>query len=146
MLFFVENPRAIRKFDPDMTPPPRTDTLSRLMKTRYAVFFIILRSPRGYQDRSDGAMSILWMAGWKSLDERYAITQDPGLKQQIDAELDGRCEQIEGCVEENVGWMMLDTIDVSVDFYHTICGFMEEVWPIYYQSIVLSTTFLRFPE
>lgn len=47
---------------------------------------------------------------WKPLRERYAITQDPDLQKQIEDELAERYEPIGTCVEENVDWMMLDTI------------------------------------
>lgn len=70
---------------------------------------------------------------WKSLSAKYAIAQYPDLKQEVEDELEELYGPIEGCVEGNIGWMMLDTIDVSAGFYHTICGFTQEVWPVYYQ-------------
>ena len=70
---------------------------------------------------------------WKSISETYAETRDPELKEDIEAELEEGYEPIDGCPERNVGWMMLDAIDMSPDFYHYIWGFTEETWRLCYQ-------------
>lgn len=131
--FSAENPRATRKFDPDMVPPPRYRYFIQIDEDALRSVLYDPEKPQGLPGQERWGYVNFVDGWWKSLGERHAITQDPDLKQEIVDELEERYEPIEGCVEENVGWMMLDTIDVSVDFYHTICGFTQEVWPIYYQ-------------
>lgn len=72
---------------------------------------------------------------WKPLSEVYANEPDPDTRQEMMEELqqEDRLEPIDGCVEENVGWMMLDTIDVEVEFYNFIWEFPENTWDLCYQ-------------
>lgn len=55
---------------------------------------------------------------WESLNDKYS---------------EERFEPIEGCVEENVGWMKLATIDVCMEFYVNIGGTNDESWCLYYK-------------
>lgn len=127
----AENPRAKYNFDPEMAPPPRY---------RYFVQ-IDEESLRSIIDDPNNAQGMMRRWGyvnyvdgwWKSLSEAYAENQDPQLKEDIEGELEEGYEPIDGCLEGNVGWMMLDTIDMSPSFYHYIWGFPEETWYLCYQ-------------
>ncbi|KAJ5322626.1 hypothetical protein N7452_010915 [Penicillium brevicompactum] len=119
---------TFRKFDPELATAPRyryfiqidEDSLDSLLRDTESG----LRS-NGYVNFVDG-----W---WKSLREQYAKSQDPDLKEEIDEQLAHGYQSIEGCVEENTGWTMLHKLDMSVSFYHYTSGFVEDVWPLYYQ-------------
>lgn len=86
------------------------NTLSRWMETCYAAFFYNLKRSRGLPGQERWGYVKFVDGWWKPLRERYAITQDPDLQKQIEDELAERYEPIGTCVEENVDWMMLDTI------------------------------------
>lgn len=64
-----------------------------------------------------------------------AVCNEPRSRPQreINEQLAHGYQSIRGCVEENTGWTMLHRLDMSVDFYHYTGGFVEDVWPLYYQ-------------
>ncbi|CAG8044428.1 unnamed protein product [Penicillium salamii] len=111
--YYAENPRPFEAFNPNLATAPRYRPRLKGLQSY------------GYVNFVDG-----W---WKSLREHYATSQDPDLKEEIDEQLAHDYQSIEGCVEENTGWTMLHRLDMSVDFYHYTSGFVEDVWPLYYQ-------------
>ena len=72
-------------------------------------------------------------AYWKPLNEKYLECPDPTLEKDFGVKLEERFEPIEGCVEENVGWMKLATINVCTEFYVNIGGTNDESWYHYYK-------------
>lgn len=72
-------------------------------------------------------------AYWKPLNGKYLECPDPSLKKDFGVKLEERFEPIEGCVEENVGWMKLATINVCTEFYVNIGGTNDESWYHYYK-------------
>jgi hypothetical protein len=62
-------------------------------------------------------------ANWKPLSERLPAEGREG---------DESCEPIDGCREENVGWMKIASFMVGPDFYEVMSGF-PDVWYSFYQ-------------
>lgn len=131
--YSAENPRTVVGFDPYLGPPPRYRYFIQIDEDALRSILYDPEKPQGLPGLERWGHVNFVDGWWKSLGEMYAESQDPDLKQQIEDELESEYEPIEGCVDKDVGWMMLDTIDVSADFYVTICGITEQVWPIYYQ-------------
>ncbi|KAH8427985.1 uncharacterized protein LDX57_005691 [Aspergillus melleus] len=66
---------------------------------------------------------------WKTLSE-LGLEDDENPWPDEPGEYDA---PIEGCIEENVGWMKLDAADISMEWYDGIDGFEYESWYIFYQ-------------
>jgi hypothetical protein len=62
-------------------------------------------------------------ANWKPLSERFPAEGGEG---------DESHEPIDGCREENVGWMKIAAFMVGPDFYDAMSGF-PDVWYSFYQ-------------
>ncbi len=65
-------------------------------------------------------------ADWKPLSE---LASDGG---DVDAEEEDVHEPIDGCTEENVGWMRIAPHMVGADFYQAMMGY-PDVWYVMYQ-------------
>ena len=127
----AENPRAKHNFDPEMAPPPRYRYFVQIDEGSLRS---IVDSPKNAQGMTRRGGYVNFVDGWwKSLSEAYAENQDPQIKEDIEGELEEGYEPIDGCLEGNVGWMMLNTVNVSPGFYQDIWGFTEEQWPLCYQ-------------
>ncbi|PLN85292.1 hypothetical protein BDW42DRAFT_160830 [Aspergillus taichungensis] len=121
----AENPRVTGDLDPEVDAPPRygyfvqvdEDVLSSVVDGEGLVGRRGMRS--SYVNFVNG-----W---WMSYGERYARSRDPRWKCIAESEVEEDLEPVDGCVEFNVGWMMLDPIDISVEFYHDV-GWGEEFW------------------
>lgn len=131
--YYAENPRPFEEFNPDLATAPRYRYFIQIdEKSLQSLLHDTESGPRLRGLQSNGYVNFVdgW---WKSLREQYATSQDPDLKEGIDEQLAHGYQSIEGCVEENTGWTMLHRLDMSVSFYHYTSGFVEDVWPLYYQ-------------
>lgn len=64
-------------------------------------------------------------ANWKPMSQ---IKSELGI---VGAEEEEVYEPIEGCTEEDVGWMRISSIHVGAGFYQVLMGW-PDVWYIYY--------------
>lgn len=70
---------------------------------------------------------------WKSLYQVNLKNSTPRNCRDINPEHEKPFEPIEGCVQENLGWMKLSTLDMSTEFYVNIGGNDNESWRTFYK-------------
>jgi hypothetical protein len=62
--------------------------------------------------------------GWKSLADRFPDMDE--------SERDATYKEIDGCREENVGWMRISPFMLNAEFYDAWCGVVD-IWHVFYQ-------------
>jgi hypothetical protein len=65
---------------------------------------------------------------WKSLSEEFPDEED-----EDDEDEDEAFDPIEGCTEEDVGWMKIAATMIDASFYDVSAGFAYGAWHEYYQ-------------
>ncbi|CAG8044689.1 unnamed protein product [Penicillium salamii] len=131
--YYAENPRPFEVFDPNLATAPRYRYFIQIDENSLQSLLHDIESGSRLKGLQDYGYVNFVDGWWKSLREYYATSQDPDIKEEMDEQLARDYRSIEGCVEENTGWTMLHRLDMSVDFYHYTSGFVEDVWPLYYQ-------------
>lgn len=86
--------------------------------------------PPGHYDKlhDDGYVNFV-NAHWKSLLEHIPPNQLTG---DLEEDIGGLHEPIDGCCEEDVGWMKLESMGLSAGFYDTMTG-CPDIWYAYYE-------------
>lgn len=77
---------------------------------------------KGWDDR--GAHVKFVDAGWRPMAETCPDMEE--------SERDESYEEIDGCREENVGWMKISPYMINTDFYDAWCGVVD-IWHVFYK-------------
>ncbi|KAK6432421.1 hypothetical protein LTR95_011405, partial [Oleoguttula sp. CCFEE 5521] len=103
--------------------PRATDHVLQLSGPRYNYFVQSVISPTE-QDPLRGGLVKFVDARWRPLAEAF-----PGQIEEPDPE--DVLEAIDGCTEENVGWMLISLGMIGAEFYESSYSFMD-AWYAYY--------------
>ena len=89
----------------------------------------VSQPPKRYDKPHDDGYVNLVNASWKRLLEHIPPNKLTG---DLEEDIGGLREPIDGCYEDDVGWMKLESMGLDAEFYDAMTGY-PDIWYVYYE-------------